>query len=995
MNSAIHKIISNQEETKNVRNICILAHIDHGKTTLADQLISSNRIISTHLAGKVRYMDSREDEQDKGITMKSSAISLLHPYIQRDPQNGPPSLDEYSINLIDSPGHVDFSMEVSSAARLTDGAIVVVDAVEGVSTQTRSVLYQAYKENIELTLVVNKIDKLMHLKSDPMECFMQIERIISQTNVLMSNYYTKDMVDQGKEIEDIDSENFFQPSKKGNVVFSCAYDGWGFRVHDFARIFSKVFGMKEEILTQTLWGRFYYNAKKKAIKTKPNKENQPPMFVTFILKNIYDVYNVVIENEIEKLKKMVIALKLEISPKLVARKTEDEKSSYEKFALIMREWLPLERSVLDTVVECLPSPLDAQRNRILQLIPELHELQEKENEEKDTTQTTAVAPSTSEDEHAKKFLVEMRNYRRELKRQLLKCDHSDDTHTLAFISKMLAVDYLPSVFEAKERFKKNQTEENGDDAEDESVQEKDHLIGFARVFSGKLRVGQEIHVLGPRYNPHKPDQYRDVTTITSLYLMMGKDLIPVQEVPAGNLCGVGGLEKLVLKTATLSSSAFAPIFSAMYFQAHPIIKIAIEPQNVLDTPKLAEGLQLLNRADPSVLVFTQHTGEHVIMTAGEVHAERCIRDLKEKFAQIPLVVSPPLVSFRETIVEDENNPTKDRVAYTANRQCKITVRAISVPQNISTFISNNEVALEKAVAEDFDLDIAERQGLPVLHKLKEEFEKAGPKWAKEWDNLWSLGPRFFGPNLFLNHIPNYENAHFRSISERMIHPSARVNTQNIQDESVKKLIHLDGGFVGGFQLATKEGPLCAEPMFGVCFAIKNVEFLDMDTEITSGQVISAVAQACKRAFNSSARRLVEAKYYCELVVSQEYIGPACTVLKQRRANILEQDIEEGTGQFIIKCHLPIVESFGFSDELRNATSGECTPNIVFSHWEILDVDPYKKMITMDELEEFGDVEDKDNIALQYINNIRKRKGLMVEELLVDEGEKNRNLSKKK
>ena len=106
-------------QPERIRNMCILAHVDHGKTTLSDYLIASNGYVHPKLAGKQRFLDWREEEQKRGITMKSSSIALLH--IPRD-ENGEPSEEKYIVNLIDSPGHVDFCSEVSSAARLADEA---------------------------------------------------------------------------------------------------------------------------------------------------------------------------------------------------------------------------------------------------------------------------------------------------------------------------------------------------------------------------------------------------------------------------------------------------------------------------------------------------------------------------------------------------------------------------------------------------------------------------------------------------------------------------------------------------------------------------------------------------------------------------------------------------------------------------------------------------------------------------------------------------------
>ncbi|KAG8740514.1 Cytoplasmic GTPase/eEF2-like protein (ribosomal biogenesis), partial [Ceratobasidium sp. 428] len=166
----------------NIRVITTIGHVDHGKTTFVDSLLAANNIISARMAGKIRYMDSREDEQERGITMESSAVSLRFKMMKRS-ASGTPEAENYVINLIDTPGHVDFSSEVSSASRLCDGALVLVDVVEGVCTQTIAVLRQAWIDRLRPVLVINKFDRLVtELKLAPIEAYHHLAQLIEQVN---------------------------------------------------------------------------------------------------------------------------------------------------------------------------------------------------------------------------------------------------------------------------------------------------------------------------------------------------------------------------------------------------------------------------------------------------------------------------------------------------------------------------------------------------------------------------------------------------------------------------------------------------------------------------------------------------------------------------------------------------------------------------------------------------------------------------------------------
>jgi elongation factor 2 len=206
----INKIKDLMYTPKYIRNIGIVAHIDHGKTTLSDNLLAGAGMISAELAGDQRFLDFDEQEQARGITIDAANVSMVHNY--KD--------DEYLINLIDTPGHVDFGGDVTRAMRAVDGAVVVVCAVEGIMPQTETVLRQALKENVRPVLFINKVDRLINeLKLEGDELQARFLKIIASANKLIKNMAPEQF-----------KKEWLARVEDGSVAFGSAYHNWAINV---------------------------------------------------------------------------------------------------------------------------------------------------------------------------------------------------------------------------------------------------------------------------------------------------------------------------------------------------------------------------------------------------------------------------------------------------------------------------------------------------------------------------------------------------------------------------------------------------------------------------------------------------------------------------------------------------------------------------------------------------------------------------------------------
>jgi len=202
----IQKAITIMNKLDNIRNLGIAAHIDHGKTTLSDNLIAGAGMMSEELAGKQLVLDFDEQEQARGITINAANASMVHIY-----DDG-----EYLVNLIDTPGHVDFGGDVTRAMRAVDGCIIVVCAVEGIMPQTETVVRQALKEKVKPVLFINKVDRLINeLKVTPEQMQQRFVKIIANVNNLISKMVPPEFKNEWKvAVED------------GSVAFGSAFYNW-------------------------------------------------------------------------------------------------------------------------------------------------------------------------------------------------------------------------------------------------------------------------------------------------------------------------------------------------------------------------------------------------------------------------------------------------------------------------------------------------------------------------------------------------------------------------------------------------------------------------------------------------------------------------------------------------------------------------------------------------------------------------------------------------
>merc|ERR1711879_675816 len=297
--------------------------------TLTDSLVAKAGIIAGAKAGETRLTDTRKDEQERAITIKSTAISMYFEISDEDKKLVKEQTEDtnaFLINLIDSPGHVDFSSEVTAALRVTDGALVVVDCVEGVCVQTETVLRQALGERIKPVLFMNKMDRaLLELQLESEDAYQSFQRTIESVNVVISTY-------EDEALGDVQ----VYPNR-GTVAFGSGLHGWGFTLGRFADMYAAKFGVAKDKLMKKLWGDNFFDPKsKKWVKKGTNSSGKPlkRAFCQFVMDPINLLFKSIMNGEKAKYEKMIKSLSISLTP--------DERDMTGKPLLktVMRKFLP-------------------------------------------------------------------------------------------------------------------------------------------------------------------------------------------------------------------------------------------------------------------------------------------------------------------------------------------------------------------------------------------------------------------------------------------------------------------------------------------------------------------------------------------------------------------------------------------------------------------------------------------------------------------------------
>lgn len=648
-----------------IRNVALAGHLHHGKTAFMDTLVLETHDIVDRLEKKtgkkrdeqLRYTDVHILERERGISIKSAPMSLV-----LQSTHGKSHL----LNIIDTPGHVNFVDEVASSLRLVDGVVLVVDVVEGVQVNTEQIIKHAVLEGLPLTLVVNKMDRLiLELKLPPSDAYFKLKHVIEEVNTVIENT----LPGQGE-------KRRLSP-EKGNVLFACSSMGWSFTLQSFAKMYADRYppqkkgqaGIDAQEFARRLWGDIFFNPRKRSFTRKAIEERAKRSFVHFVLEPIYKLYSHTISESPEDLKETLATLGISLKPS----QYKTDASVLLKF--VCEQFFGPSNGFVDMVVDHIPSPVESAESKIERYYT--------------GPLDTCVAKAMKE------------------------CDQ--DGPLVIHISKLF-----------------NTSDATG-------------FYSFGRVMSGTTRPGAQVRVLGEGYSIDDEEDM-SLATISDVWIAETRYNIPTDGVPAGNWVLLGGVDNSIVKSATLVPPTLpddedAYIFKPITHFTESVFKVAVEPINPSELPKMLDGLRKINKSYPLITTKVEESGEHIVLGTGELYMDCVLHDLRRLYAEMEIKVSDPVTRFCETVVETSAIKC---YAQTPNKKNKITMVAEPLDQGIAEDIESGKVSIKSSNR--------------VIGKFFEE--------NYGWDllasrSIWAFGPDDLGPNILQDDtLPSEVKLHF-------------------------------------------------------------------------------------------------------------------------------------------------------------------------------------------------------------------------------------------
>ncbi|OJJ46317.1 hypothetical protein ASPZODRAFT_142931 [Penicilliopsis zonata CBS 506.65] len=843
---------------ENIRNIAIAGHLHHGKTAFMDMLVVQTHDLSERLEKRsgrrkeeqLRYTDTHFLERERGLSIKSAPMSLV---LQGTKGKS------HLFNIIDTPGHVNFVDEVASSLRLADGVVLVVDVVEGVQTNTKKIIEHAVLEDLPLTLVVNKMDRLiLELKLPPNDAYFKLKHVIEEVNTVIESV----LPGQGE-------KRRVSPELE-NVAFACASMGWCFTLQSFSRMYADTYPQIDTAeFARRLWGDIFFNPRSRKFSRKGMEENSQRSFVKFVLEPVYKLYSHTMSESPQDLKETLASVGINL------KSSELKSDAKTLLNLVCGQFFGTAAGFVDMVVRHIPSPVDGAQKK----------LDHYYTGPLDTKVTAAMAA----------------------------CDQDG-----------------PLVVQITKLF---------------STTDATRFNAFGRIMSGTARPGQQVRVLGENYSPDD-DEDMVIATISDTWIAETRYNIPTSGVPAGNWVLLGGIDNSIVKTATivplkLEDNEDAHIFKPIRHITESVFKVAVEPVNPSELPKMLEGLRKVNKSYPLISTKVEESGEHVVLGTGELYMDCVLHDLRKLYSEMEIKVSDPVTRFCETVVE-----TSAIMCYsiTPNKKNKITMIAEPLDDGIGEDIESGRVSIKDPI-----------------RKVAKFFEE-----KYDWDKLaarsiWAFGPDEMGPNI--------------------------LQDDTLPSQVDKKLLSTVRDTIAqGFSWGTREGPLCEERTRGLFFlcvgltksAIRNAKFKLTDITLADqaiyrggGQIIPTARRAVYSSFLMASPRLMEPIYSCTMTGPADAVASVYTVLSRRRGHVLSDGPIAGTPLYSVHGLIPVIDSFGFETDLRIHTQGQATVSLVFDKWNIVPGNPLDRDIKLKPLEMAPAM----STARDFVLKTRRRKGL--------------------